>query len=200
MSLAITVFEMTLLPHITALAAMSLVACTTQVGGPGGDDFGGADAGERADFSAADAGAPADAQPSFDGPCGEGDASFEDANGVCYEYFFATKDWAGARSACQQLGGDLARIDDLATNGILASLVPTAFPNAWLRGTDALSEGAWNWAGEQMSYQNWRAGEPNNGGGGAAQENCMIIESNKGGSWDDRTCLELNSYLCQRQR
>ena len=190
---------MSFLSHFAAFATVAVAACTTQVGSPPGSDvFDGPDGGEKADFSSADAGSPADAQPPFDGPCGEGDASFETGDGICFEYFFETTSWDGARAKCQLLGGDLARIDDLATNGILASLVPSAFPNAWLRGTDAGSEGAWSWAGEAMSFTSWRAGEPNNGGGGAAQENCLVIEANKGGSWDDRTCLELNNYLCQR--
>lgn len=189
---------MSFVSHLVALGSLALLACTTQVGSLEDNQFQGADAGEKADFSSHDAGAPADALPPFDGPCGEGDASFETGDGVCFEYFFEIANWADARSECALLGGDLASPNDLATNGILASLVPSAFPNAWLLGTDAGSEGTWSWAGQAMSFTNFRAGEPSNGGGGAAQENCLVIEANTGGKWDDRTCLELNSYICQR--
>ncbi|MCP4444664.1 MAG: C-type lectin domain-containing protein [Myxococcales bacterium] len=181
-----------------ALASLLLLgaACTTQVGGPGGEsDIG--DIEDLSDAVSAEAGAtPApDALVPFEGPCGEGDASFETGDGICFEYFFEDSSWAGARLKCQILGGDLARIDDAGTNGILASLVPTAFPEAWLLGSDTASEGVWTWDGEPMSYQNWRAGEPNNGSG---VENCLQVLSDQGGTWDDRNCNDLTSYICQR--
>ncbi len=166
-------------------------ACTTQIGTGPESDLGD----ERSDVIHPDAAPRPDATPVFDGPCGEGDAFFETDDGICFEYFFATSSWAGAQVKCQLLGGDLARIDDAATNGILASLVPSAFPEAWLLATDTGSEGTWTWDGEPMSYTNWRAGEPNNGNG---VENCMLIESNNGGAWDDRNCNDLKSYICQR--
>ncbi len=152
---------------------------------------------QAADASAplVDAAPPADAFAPFEGPCGEGDAFFETNDGTCFEYFFETASWAGARLQCQFLSGDLARIDDSATNGILSSLVPSAFPEAWLLGTDASSEGSWNWDGQAMTYTNWRSGEPNNGNG---VENCLMLMSNQGGTWDDRNCNEQLGYICQR--
>lgn len=172
------------------------VACTTQVGSP---EAPGVDAGgDKADEGFPDAGPSADAQPVFDGPCGEGDASIETGDGICFEYFFDGSDWDGARVKCQLLGGDLARADDASTNGIIASLVPGAFPDAWMRGTDEGFEGGWTWAGEPMgTYTNWRSGEPNNGNG-SGPENCQVIESDTGGTWDDRACSDSFSYVCQR--
>jgi len=179
-----------------SLAALLLLgaACTTQVGGPGGMSAD-MDPEDRADLGLPDAAPQPDAQPPFDGPCGEGDASFETQDGICFEYFFESSSWAGARLKCQFLGGDLARVDDAGTNGILASLVPTAFPEAWLLGTDTATEGVWTWDGEPMSYGNWRPGEPNNGNG---VENCLTLVSDQGGVWDDRNCNDLKSYICQR--
>ena len=93
---------------------------------------------------------------------------------------------------------ELARVDDDLTNGLLASFIPTAFPDVWLLGTDAQSEGLWTWGGtEALTFAKWRTGEPNNGGGGTP-ENCMIMQSNQGGVWDDRPCTQQLSYLCQR--
>ncbi len=179
-----------------ALASLLLfgAACTTQVGGP--DGVGGIDDKEdNVDVIGADAAPTPDAFTPFDGPCGEGDAFFETGDGICFEYFFESSSWAGARLKCQFLGGDLARVDDSATNGILSSLVPTAFPQAWLLGSDSETEGVWTWDGEPMSYGNWRPGEPNNGNG---VENCLVLVSDQGGAWDDNNCNDLKSYICQR--
>lgn len=186
--------------YILAIAASALLfsACTTQVGGD--DDSSGNSINDRTRPEGPDAGPPPDAEIKFDGPCGESgsDAHFVAQDGTCYEYFFQGAAWTGARVQCQSLSGDLAYINDEVTNGLLASLIPSSFPVAWLLGTDNEVEGTWTWAGDAMSYTNWRAGEPNNGGGAVVGENCLVMESDKGGVWDDRKCSELTSYICQR--
>ncbi len=190
---------MSTLSHTAAIFCLVLAsACVTQVGG--GEQIDEEDTGDRSDIAGVDAGPPPDAAPpAFDGACGEADsdAHISTSDGTCYEYFFNGASWTGAQSKCAALGGELATIGDDGTNGILASLVPTAFPTAWIGGTDEASEGSWSWGGTAMSFTNWRSGEPNNGGGGAA-ENCLMIESNLGGTWDDRPCATTTSYICQR--
>jgi hypothetical protein len=190
---------MSTLSHTIAIASLVLAsACVTQVGGGVADESDDMD--ERSDVAGVDAGPPPDAAPpTFQGACGEADsdAHITTNDGTCYEYFFQGANWDGAQLKCQLLGGELATIGDAATNGILSSLVPSAFPTAWLGGTDEGSEGSWSWDGASMSYTNWRSGEPNNGSGGVA-ENCLIIESNLGGSWDDQSCAGTKSYICQR--
>lgn len=183
-------------PNALASLLVAAAACTTQVGGPDGmtdiDDMS-----ESADVLGPDAGfePEPDAFEPFDGPCGEGDAHFEASDGTCYEYFFEESSWAGARLKCEFLGGDLARIDDAATNGILSSIVPSAFPEAWLLGSDEGSEGVWSWDGDAMSYGNWQPGQPDNANG---IQNCLILQANQGGTWDDRNCNDRMSYICQR--
>lgn len=175
-----------------ALSALLLVgACTTQVGGE--DEVSTADASVN-DVAGPDAAPAPDAPPAFTGPCGEGDAAIVN-NGNCYEYFFMKESWIGARLKCQALSGDLARVDDSLSASVLSSLVPSAFPEAWLLGTDAETEGTWTWAGPPLSYTQWRSGEPSNGGG---NENCMVMIANAGGSWDDRACNTTLSYICER--
>ena len=190
---------MSTLSHTIAIASLVLAsACVTQVGGGVADESDDMD--ERSDVAGVDAGPPPDAAPpTFQCACGEADsdAHITTNDGTCYEYFFQGANWDGAQLKCQLLGGELATIGDAATNGILSSLVPSAFPTAWLGGTDEGSEGSWSWDGASMSYTNWRSGEPNNGSGGVA-ENCLIIESNLGGSWDDQSCAGTKSYICQR--
>ncbi len=190
---------MSTLSHTLAIASLVLAsACVTQVGGGEGVEIDDTD--DRSDVAGVDAGPPPDAAPpAFEGACGEADsdAHITTNDGTCYEYFFQGSTWDGSQLKCQLLGGELATIGDTAINGILSSLVPSAFPTAWLGGTDEGSEGSWSLDGSSMSFTNWRAGEPNNGAGGAT-ENCLIIESNLGGSWDDQPCSSINSYICQR--
>lgn len=180
--------------RLLILTSLLAPACTTQVGS---DYVASVDGGStKADTVLADAATEPDATPvvTVTGPCEEGDANIE-SSGVCYQYFFSATTWESARTRCKQVGADLARVDDIVTNGILASLVPNAYPEAWLRGTDAGAEGTWTWAGETMAYTNWRSGEPNNANG---NENCMIIEATNGGTWDDRSCSGSLGYVCQR--
>lgn len=71
--------------------------------------------------------------------------------------------------------------------------INTAGENAWLLangvqagdnigGTDREQEGTWKWAsGEPFSYTNWRAGEPNNGGGSGQS----FMQMYGDGAWDD---------------
>jgi hypothetical protein len=178
-----------------AMVLLLASACTTQVGGM--DSYGDMNE-DREDRVSPDAAPAPDALIVNAGPCGEegSDADFTSTDGTCYEYFFQGSTWAGAKLKCEILGGELATINDEVANGILASLVPTAFPTAWLGGTDESTEGTWTWDGVGMTYTNWRAGEPNNGNGSG--ENCMIIESDRGGTWDDRPCSDTTSYICQR--
>jgi hypothetical protein len=190
---------MSTLSHTIAIASLVLAsACVTQVGS--GDSLDTDQPDDRSDVAGVDAGPPPDAAPpAFQGACGEAqsDADFTAGDGTCYEYFFQGSSWDGAQTKCEILGGQLAIINDDVTNGILSSLVPSAFPTAWIGGTDTGSEGTWTWDGAPMSFTKWRSGEPNNGAGNGA-ENCLIIESNLGGSWDDQPCTAIKSYICQR--
>ena len=161
-----------------ALGLAVLAACHARVGGEGDPDAGGD--GGRIDDAVIDA-AP-DALP-----CTGGDAHAQDG-GACYEVFLATAStWAEARAACQVRGGDLARIDSLAENNIITPLVGL-IDGAWLGGSDVATEMQWVWPdGGGLTYNKWRTGEPNNGNGNF-QEDCMILEGDNDGTWDDRPC------------
>ena len=73
------------------------------------------------------------------------------------------KDWNGARAYCQGTsGGDLASIPDQETNEVVSNLL-SGSGVYWLGGTDAASEGAWQWAdGTPWGFTNWRSGQPDN--------------------------------------
>ena len=103
------------------------------------------------------------------------------------------KDWNGARAHCQGQGpsGDLASIPDQETNEFISSLLPDA-GGYWIGGTDAASEGAWQWSdGTPWSYTSWGRGEPNNDGG-----QHYLVTANYG-RWADAALGDQRWFICQ---
>jgi hypothetical protein len=139
-----------------------------------------------------DAAAPPDAAP-----CVEGDNQLVgDATGDCYIYVSAPTTWLEAKAACEALGAHLV----VSTTGpenadftVLAGLL-----DVWTGGNDVAQEAVWTWiTGELMGYTNWRSGEPNNGG--TSGEDCMVLEGDNAGLWDDRPCAATYGYICERE-
>lgn len=141
----------------------------------------------------ADAAPPPDAQP-----CVEGDLNTTDpTTGTCYMYFAATVPWDIALASCASLGGHLAVSTAQAENNVLAALGPAAAEDVWMGGDDLATEGVWVWiTSEPMTYTYWRDGEPNNADDGG--ENCMVMEVDNLGTWDDRNCGSGYTYFCER--
>ena len=182
---------------ITLLSLGGAFGCAT--GAMSGDPGPDAGAGERGDETAnqplVDAGPMADAAPAAV-TCLDGAQNMIDtATGNCLMFFPSKLGWEAARQACESLKGNtsLAVIASATENELQRSLVNTA--EAWIGATDKESEGSWGWSdGSAWGYQNWRAGEPNNGG----NEDCAVLEGGRGGTWDDRGCGANHGYLCER--
>lgn len=157
--------------------------------GPAGD--------APASDAAIDAPPPPDARA-----CAGGDAHAVDpSTGSCLFIVRAAKTRADAAATCAANAAHLAIIKSAATNAVAQSLAAGA--DAFLGATDAASEGVYLWPdGTGLVFQNFRAGEPNNGGG-QFQEDCLVIEGARGGSWDDRPCAPppagsgVYAYVCQ---
>lgn len=83
-------------------------------------------------------------------------------------YLISSNLWGAAETEAVSLGGHLVTINDAAENAFVLS----TFGNfggikspLWLGFNDEASEGNFVWtSGEAVTYQNWNAGEPNNGG------------------------------------
>jgi hypothetical protein len=177
-----------------------LAACANgQIGDLPGD---GVDAGDTADGGAApdarpvvDASNPPDATPPDAAPCIEGNNQTQQGD-TCFMYFSTPRTWASAQLICQNIGADLAVSTSAADDAIFVALAP-GIQDAWLAGTDATTEMTWVWiTGDPFVYTNWRSGEPNDGNG--AGEDCMVLEVDNGGTWDDRSCGQAYPHFCSR--
>jgi hypothetical protein len=169
---------------------------------------------EDASPSPVDAGDPPDAPPppppdaaSPDAQACIGGDRRTVADGACFFAFETPETWLEARASCVAAGGDLARIDSEVENDAVFALANSPAiplkPDWWMGGNDRLIEDTWVWLDTNDEivaprFENWRLGEPNNGGTNG--EDCMILESdNPAREWDDRNCA-LNSfpYICRR--
>lgn len=177
------------LGEVSAVLAALAAGCGATAGGPGDDQSGGPDA-PRADARiVVDAPALPDARP-----CVEGDMHVVDpTTGTCYTaHTMARVPWADARAQCQAIGSDLAVIRSAADNQLLTTLLGAN--EAFLGGNDLTTEGTFLWVdGSPVTYSNWRINtppalnEPNNGSGNY-QEDCIVLQGQLAGVWDDRPC------------
>jgi hypothetical protein len=177
-----------------ASVLVALAACgSATIGGP-------PNPGDDPDASVAevapDAGPPApDARV-----CAAGDQNIQDpATGHCLSFFEGVATWLEARNLCIALGGDLATPTTAVTNNLLWPLATNLLsePDAWIGGSDSATEGTFVWvSGDPFVYTNFRAGEPNNGGTSGTQEDCLVIEDDTAGTWDDRPCSRAYPYFC----
>lgn len=130
-------------------------------------------------------------------PCTGGDANASDAAGHCYVAFKLAanrKSRPNAELACEALDMTLAIVTTADGNTTAQSLITGL--DAWLGATDVAVENTFVWPDDTpVTFENFRAGEPNNGDGNG-QEDCLVIEGGKGGTWDDRPCSLVFAYVC----
>ncbi|KAI7803590.1 putative macrophage mannose receptor 1-like [Triplophysa rosa] len=63
----------------------------------------------------------------------------------------------------------------------------------WVGGTDAVTEGQWQWSdGEPFSWTFWSPGQPDNLG----EEDCMSVVI--GGEYDEK-CITKLPYICYKK-
>lgn len=197
--------------RLLILAGIALPIAAACGSGDIGDPTAAADASASGavDASGADAPLPAfdarpvDATPPADAPrCDDGVLNAVDpATGHCYMYFDQAVPWTIALSACGALPGDahLATIASDAENAVVA-LLDGGQQDSWIGGQDGAIEMIWVWVtGEPFLYDNWRDGEPNNGGADIPEEDCMVIEIDTLDEWDDRPCEWDFTYICERE-
>jgi hypothetical protein len=116
-----------------------------------------------------------------------------------YLFCAARADWSTARAACQQVGYDLAAVEDATEDSYLyASVNQRGFGDTWLGLNDRQNEGSWVWPdGAPLAYSHWDRGEPNDGGDGGEDCGVLMTRDGRESEWDDRGCGRDYSYICE---
>ena len=103
--------------------------------------------------------------------------------------------WANAMNDCKARGGHLATITSAAENAFITSRFDGS-ERIWLGGSDAMSEGSWQWVtGEPWSFSGFGEGEPNDLAPGED-----YLELGEGGVWNDDGLPKQDRefyYLCE---
>ncbi|GFO23812.1 mannose-binding protein c [Plakobranchus ocellatus] len=111
---------------------------------------------------------------------------------------------------CENLGGSVATIRSKKESEIVKKFLnKVSFrdweqpgSDVWLAGSDKGSEGNWYWdtngQREKISdgFNDWRKGEPNNGGRYSTGEDCMSIAYGDR-KWNDIDCSEEKFVMCE---
>ena len=101
--------------------------------------------------------------------------------------------WSKVAAYCQSLGGTLACITSEEENEVVASLVGAYGKPCWIGGNALENNGTFVWeTGEEFSYTNWDAGEPNNANG-----NQIFIRMYPSGLWDDFEASGDLAFICE---
>ena len=133
--------------------------------------------------------------------------SFNADNGHYYKFVSQSLDWTAAEQAAEVAGGYLATITSAQENAFIFNL--TGGSDAWLGGSDAATEGVWEWvtgpeadtnfwnggtggSAPADQYANWQPGsEPNNSG------NEDYVHMWGGGLWNDHTQGHAIGYVIE---
>ena len=157
------------------------LACAWLVAGCGAHLDGDADAARS--FRDAGIDAPVDARP-----CTGGTMAMVGPDGSCFVLVTTPKTYVDAKAGCEAMNAHLAYLKSAAIDTFAESFVGTL--DTFVGGSDRVTEGAFAWEdGTPFSFTNWALNEPNNGGGGAYQEDCVVIAGSRVTKrWDDRPC------------
>ena len=114
-------------------------------------------------------------------------------NGNTYAFIENEMLWNEAREVCEKLGGHLAYINSEAEQEFITEITKNYYTA--LGGLDELSEGEWTWLdGSEMTFTNWRSGEPNNS---YPHQNHLYINYSGAGKWDDGYDNRMAPFVCE---
>jgi len=162
-----------------ACALVVVAGCGAQLGG-GDSDGTNIDGAILRDGSVD---APIDARP-----CTGGDRAMVGPDASCFVHVTTPKTYLQAKAACEAMNAHLAYLKSATLDTFAEQFVGSV--DTWIGGSDRVTEGTFLWEdGTAFAFTNWHTGEPNNGGGGTYQEDCVIIAGARvDKQWDDRPC------------
>ncbi|CAH1794591.1 unnamed protein product [Owenia fusiformis] len=132
--------------------------------------------------------------------CGDGNWLYFENN--CYTLLTGSYTWNQFWAVCtQEYNAVGATIFSATENQFVWAMFggQNRDRNAWLGGNRIGREHPdFRWQdGTGMSYTNWAPGEPNNGGIGGPEQECMIIREDDG-KWDDIECDLEKIGICKK--
>uniref|UniRef100_A0A8C7XN29 C-type lectin domain-containing protein n=1 Tax=Oryzias sinensis TaxID=183150 RepID=A0A8C7XN29_9TELE len=122
----------------------------------------------------------------------------------CYKPFGDRKTWQDAQRVCRDLGAELVSIMSMKEQSWVESYfymgkaLEKTTNNLWTGLNDLLVPGMFTWSDDfEVTFTYWAPGEPNNHNG--FSEDCveMLYET---GRWNDKSCSELNNYICKKPK
>ncbi|HEX5655632.1 MAG TPA: lectin-like protein [Polyangiales bacterium] len=148
-------------------------------------------------------------EPQFNVPSG---CTKKTLNNHGYAFCTSTRGWRDARTACLDVGLDLAIVTDKAESDFIK-----ANGDSWIAVNDRNTEGSYKHVipgnrdrtdGATATYFNWKLGEPNNDKtcdgfsipvvgcfGSSTDEDCTVIYAD--GGWNDGACEERRNFVCE---
>uniref|UniRef100_A0A8B9SG96 C-type lectin domain-containing protein n=1 Tax=Anas platyrhynchos TaxID=8839 RepID=A0A8B9SG96_ANAPL len=126
----------------------------------------------------------------------------------CYKIFGSTEDervtWHAARTACMNLGGNLATISNEQVQAFLTFHMKDFVTDTWIGLNDINHELRFLWTdGTGVYFTNWAKGFPSGHMGFYSydgQADCVVMRNNpikEAGKWADESCDNNRGYICQ---
>ncbi|EAT41960.1 AAEL006456-PA [Aedes aegypti] len=113
--------------------------------------------------------------------------------------------WTEALEQCESHGMQLAVIDSAEKQETIAQMICSStvfnerWMDVWIGANDIAEEGQFTWqaTGENVTYTNWKPGQPNNYGG---KEDCVHIQytANVDFQWNDDQCSKKKYFICEK--
>ena len=115
-----------------------------------------------------------------------------------YEFVPWTNGWLEAKADAEARGGHLVTVTSSEEWAVITNQFGSQLLGCWLGGSDAETEGDWQWVtGEPWTFSWWGPGEPNSG----KTQNYLWVhhQSTASFNWDDResTCDEIAGYILE---
>eukprot|EP00105_Crassostrea_gigas_P002356 XP_011414857.1 PREDICTED: perlucin [Crassostrea gigas] len=126
---------------------------------------------------------------------------FYRGHNTCYRVVRIQATWPEALAYCEAYRAELAIIQSAEEQKLLENYIKTEAASLsshtfWLGASDIMTEGDWRWAVtlDQVTYQNWAQGAPNNGHNLA---HCLHISGGSGFLWKDGNCENKHYFVCE---